>query len=322
MTQDHPAPASRQLAAHDPVLPFGGPTQPISAPDSGVPYTQVLRGRGFWPVRSWFGLAFALFGYALIVPLVNQGLVWLFWLFQGRPGSYTEYFGRARGYEMPLGLVAGHVALAMLIPISLAMVALWHRRPGSFLGSVQPGMRWRYLLLALPVAALILNVVLWVDAGSVPQFSVPDGWWWWVLAIVVFSPLQAAGEEFFFRGYLLQGIGSLSRHKWVGIVASAFVFAMFHGVQNVWLFVDRFAFGLLAALLVVLTGGLEAAIAAHVANNVFAFGYAVFSGSVASTRAVQSIGPKEALVDVLGFALVALATWWLGRRLKVATTTP
>lgn len=285
-------------------------------------YTQVLRGRGYLPVRTWFGLAFALFGYALIVPLVNQGLIGIFWALWGKGEEFGDYFARATAYEMPQGLVAGHLALATLTLIAMAMVVFWHRRPAKFVSSVHPGLRWRYLLVCLPVAALILNIVLWVGQGAIPEFSAPDGWWWWVLAIVIFSPLQAAGEEYFFRGYLLQGIGSLSQHRWVGIVASALVFALFHGVQNLWLFVDRFAFGLLAAFLVVVTGGLEAAIAAHVANNVFAFGYAVFTGSVASTRALQQIGPMQALMDVVGFALVGLACWGLGRKMRVATTTP
>lgn len=317
-----PASPRQDLPVHDAALPFGGSRQPIRAPQGAVPYTEVLRGPGFLPVRSWFGLAFALFGYALVVPLVNQLLVWVFWLIWGRGDDFAAYFARARTYEMPLGLVAGHVALSMLTLIAMVMVVFWHRRPRTFLSSVQPGLRWRYLLLCLPIAAVILNAVLWIGQGSVPEFTAPDGWWWWVLAIVVFSPLQAAGEEYFFRGYLLQGIGSLSKHRMVGIVASALVFALFHGVQNMWLFVDRFAFGLLAAFLVVVTGGLEAAIAAHVANNVFAFGYAVFTGSVAGTRAVQQIGPLQAAMDVLGFGLVALACWGLGKKLRVATLTP
>ncbi|MGD8213899.1 lysostaphin resistance A-like protein [Aestuariimicrobium sp. Y1814] len=317
-----PARPPADLPPHDPVIALGGSRQPIRPPESGVAYSAVLRGPDHWPVRSWFGLAFALFGYALVVPIVNQLLNGLFWLIWGQGATFGQWFARATAYEMPQGLVAGHLALATLIPISMVMVVGWHRRPRQFLSSVQPGLRWRYLLLCLPIAAVLLNLVLWIGQGSIPEFSAPHGWWWWVLVIVLCSPLQAAGEEYFFRGYLLQGIGSLSRHRWVGIVASALVFALFHGVQNIWLFIDRFAFGLLAALLVVITGGLEAAIAAHVANNVFAFGYAVFTGSVAGTRAVQAIGPTQALMDVAGFALVALACWWLGRRLKVATTTP
>ena len=49
------------------------------------------------------------------------------------------------------------------------------------------------------------------------------------------------------------------------------VFALLHGTQNLPLFADRLVFGLLAGLLVWRTGGLEAGIAAHVINNVFAY---------------------------------------------------
>ncbi|RYJ05480.1 MAG: CPBP family intramembrane metalloprotease, partial [Actinomycetales bacterium] len=46
---------------------------------------------------------------------------------------------------------------------------------------------------------------------------------------------------------------------------------------------DRLAFGLVAGMLVVLTGGLEAGIAMHVLNNWLAFGLALAFGDMAST---------------------------------------
>jgi hypothetical protein len=73
--------------------------------------------------------------------------------------------------------------------------------------------------------------------------------------IVLTSPIQAAAEEIFFRGYLLQALGSLVARPWFGVIASSVVFALLHGTQNVPLFVDRLAFGLLAGLLVWRTGG-------------------------------------------------------------------
>ena len=79
--------------------------------------------------------------------------------------------------------------------------------------------------------------------------------------IVLTSPLQAVAEEIFFRGYLLQALGSLVANPWFGVVVSAVMFALLHGMQNPALFVDRLAFGLLAAILVWRTGGLEAGIA-------------------------------------------------------------
>ena len=71
------------------------------------------------------------------------------------------------------------------------------------------------------------------------------------------------------------------------MVVSSVVFALLHGTQNLPLFVDRLAFGLLAAVLVWRTGGLEAGIAAHVINNVFAYSVAGLTTSVAALKAIK-----------------------------------
>ena len=94
-------------------------------------------------------------------------------------------------------------------------------------------------------------------------------------------------EEVFFRGYLLQALGSLVAQPWFGVVVSAVVFALLHGTQNLPLFVDRLAFGLLAGVLVWRTGGLEAGIAAHVVNNVFAYVIAGLTTSIAALKAIS-----------------------------------
>ena len=94
--------------------------------------------------------------------------------------------------------------------------------------------------------------------------------------VALLTPLQAAGEEYAFRGYLMQAFGGLFRSRWVAVVASAFLFGLAHGLgQSAPIFFDRFAFGLVAGALVVLTGGLEAGIAMHVLNNWLAFGLAL-----------------------------------------------
>ena len=55
----------------------------------------------------------------------------------------------------------------------------------------------------------------------------------------------------------------------------ATLFALAHGAQDAPIFIDRFAFGLVAGILVITTGGLEAGIAMHVLNNFLAFGVAL-----------------------------------------------
>ena len=95
-----------------------------------------------------------------------------------------------------------------------------------------------------------------------------------------------------------------------------------HGTQNAWLFADRFAFGLLAGWLVIVTGGIEAGVAAHVVNNLFAFGYAVFLGGVSQARGMTAMSWVDAAWDVGGFLTIALAGWWIGSLMRVARRTP
>lgn len=270
------------------------------------------------------GVMLGILGYALFVPTIATLVLRLTWLLRGRP-PFDDYRAAAMAYEFPEGLVASHLGLAFLIVIAVVLVRYLHGRSPVWLVSVQPGFRWRYLVICLIVAVVVLNGVMWGSfllLGGPAFQSAQPGWPWFLLVILVFSPLQAAAEEFFFRGYILQAIGSGSGSAWIGIVGSALLFAMFHGVQNPALFVDRLAFGLLAGWLVLRTGGLEAGIGAHIANNLFAFGYAIFTGGVAATKAVTEIGWDKAAVDVLGFGLFALAAAWVGTRLNVATRTP
>ena len=69
---------------------------------------------------------------------------------------------------------------------------------------------------------------------------------------------------------------------WWRSLVPAVLFALAHGLgQSVPIFFDRLAFGLVAGLLVVLTGGLEAGIAMHVLNNWVAFGLTLAFGDMA-----------------------------------------
>ena len=179
------------------------------------------------------------------------------------------------------------------------------------------------------VAVVVLNLTqLLVRGGVNAHYIVPRHWWAWLLAIIITSPFQAIAEEMFFRGYLMNVISGLSVNlpekagRWTSVVVSALVFAFMHGTQNAWLFADRFAFGLLAGWLVIVTGGLEAGVAAHVVNNLFAFGYAVFLGGVSQARGMTAMSWVDAAWDVGGFLTIALAGWWIGSLMRVARRTP
>jgi len=289
-------------------------------PGPELRYPVALRGED--PVKLVMGLLGAFLAFLAVVQLLAQAVLGVGWLFRGQP-NFEDYRSRALAYELPDGILASHLGIACLLLFVLLIQRYWHGRKVGWVISVQPGGRWRYLLICLVLAAVVLNIVMWLMRGGnmAWQAAQPD-WMVYLVLILITSPLQAAAEEFFFRGYLQQAIGSLAGRAWVGILCSALVFAFFHGHQNIALFAHRFGFGLIAGILVWATGGLEAAIAVHVANNVFAFGYALFTGGVAALKATSEISWEAACSDLAGFAVFGAAAWWIGRRMHVATLTP
>ncbi|WP_375431925.1 lysostaphin resistance A-like protein [uncultured Friedmanniella sp.] len=291
-------------------------------PPDGATYPQTLRGPGYLWWRSAVGVVMGLALFYLLTGVVSQVVVAIGYAFGGHSTTWAAYYRSAYAFEKPVGMLGTNLGLATMIPITWAVLAVLHRVRPRWLASVQPGIRWRYLLICLGVALVSLlgvQLLSQVVSGFLP-IRPQAGFWGFLVVIVLTSPIQAAAEEIFFRGYLMQALGSLGRGPWVGIIGSSVVFALLHGTQNLPLFVDRLAFGLLAAVLVWRTGGLEAGIAAHVVNNVLAFLLAGLTTSIASLRAIQSIGWSDAAFDVGSFALFAVLAYVTFRLLRLRHT--
>jgi uncharacterized protein len=186
----------------------------------------------------------------------------------------------------PLTLAYLLITLASAIAVAWFVIRAIHGLRPRWLASVRPRIRWRFLLacFGLSLVALVLTLVLSaVIPGQVEGQEItgdPNPWNAtlrdFVLVIVLLVPLQAAGEEYAFRGYLTQAFGGLFHSRFAAVVGPAILFALAHGAtQSFPIFFDRLAFGIVAGVLVILTGGLEAGIAFHVLNNWLAFGIAV-----------------------------------------------
>jgi hypothetical protein len=255
----------------------------------------------------------------LVVPALVQGLDALHYLRQLANGSIVT----------PVVLAYINVTLALLIPLCWLIVRYVHYLRPRWLASVRPGMRWgllgRCVAIAVGLSVVQLGVVAaLLPAGSEPSASqVPVTERLLALAIVVVTtPLQSAGEEYFFRGYLGQAIGALVRTPLVPILATSLLFAAAHGSQDAPLFCDRLAFGLIAGWLVWRTGGLEAGIAMHAVNNLLALGIAISAGLLSETLVVTGTSWVVALVDIaLLVTFAAVVDGWC-RRSGVRVKTP
>jgi len=265
---------------------------------------------------------------------VLTGLFGVFLLVTSRDSH--EIAARLSGDPVtPVFLAYVNLGWALAIPaVLLVALLLHHQRPG-LVASVAGRLRWGWLAICLGIAFVALALAVAVSgmlpdqgAGTIDTDGGVNPWTSavrdFLLVIVLLTPLQAAGEEYVFRGYLAQAFGGLASRlgAWasatVAVVVPAALFALAHGLgQDLPIFFDRFAFGVVAGLLVVLTGGLEAGIAMHVLNNFVAFGLALAFGDM--TEALQpSDGTWWAvpvtLVQSVGYLLLAV---WTARRLGV-----
>jgi membrane protease YdiL (CAAX protease family) len=271
------------------------------------------------PAVRFFGvlaIVLGLVGYSIASSSVNLGIEWLGWAIEGRSGAFSDYAVRATAFETVWGLVAANLGIGSAILIVAGLLRLLHRRRAIWLWSVSPGVRWRFLLACF-LAGLVVLVGLQFILSGVPVLKPQNGIAGFVVAILVTSPIQAAAEEVFFRGYLTQALGLVSRRQWFPVVGSALMFALFHGVQNPPLFFHRFSFGFIMGALVWRTGGLEASIGVHVANNLGAFLWAALTSSVAQARAVQELTWLSAVEEIAGFAVFAAVAWWIAGRMRV-----
>jgi membrane protease YdiL (CAAX protease family) len=167
-------------------------------------------------------------------------------------------------------MLALNLGLALLIPTSALTYWALYRRSPQWLGSLRPGLRGRWLLACAGMAAavwVLLMAIATAGAAAERDSPIDSAVVWFLVVVLLTTPLQAAGEEFLFRGLILQGLGSTRLPTWACCVVSAALFATAHGQFDPPLFADRFVIGVVFAFLVVKTGGLEASIAVHAVKN-------------------------------------------------------
>jgi uncharacterized protein len=329
--------------------PYGQP--PVRRPwaveaPPGTPYHQLART----PVQRWWRPivgtgAILLAGLGALMPIM---LVWILLkaLISGMSVRLiAEFAGEEKGPLLrdPNALL-GFTLLSVAVFLPFILLAAWvfqRRRPGS-LSSVTGRLRLRWLLICAGLSVLtsvVSFVCAWLASLAVHR-PVPQGssWVGWgafavpLLIVVLLVPFQASAEEYFFRGWLLQAIGSCTletrtgrvartlstafRTPWPAICISGLAFVSVHGYTG-WGVLAIFGFAAITGWLTVRTGGLEAAIAIHVVNNMVAF---LLPAAVGRLSLEQGAIPwPYVLADLAPLLLYAVVVDRLARRRELET---
>jgi len=131
------------------------------------------------------------------------------------------------------------------------------------------------------------------------------------LLIFIFTPIQTSAEELFFRGYLLQAWGHVLKNP-VGLALINGILFMLPHLANpevasgpVLLALYYFGIGAFFAFITLRDNGLELAIGAHAANNMYAAIFANYTDSVLPTDSIFTVTELDPLFGLLSFAVIA-----------------
>jgi membrane protease YdiL (CAAX protease family) len=227
----------------------------------------------------------------------------------------------ARPWTLLFGL--GSIILVLpLVPVALRIAGIRPAGPRvSILHSVLFRLRWRWLLVAFVPAAVVwiatfagqigiglaLGDQLLPFSTDVPTYLVS------LLIVLLLVPVQAATEEYLYRGVLLQSVGAWVGWAPVTIVVSAVLFGFSHA-YDAWGILTVMVMGVGFGVVTVRTGGLEAGIAMHTVNNVAAFAV-MGTGMFGPTGMTEDTGgPVGFIAQVVTVALWVAGVEWFARR--------
>jgi len=298
-----PPPAAAPGRPPRPVTPPGAPPY-----DTPQPYELLMRARDWAWWRPLLGLVlftvlYGVAGVVLVIVVLVTGVV--------------PDLAMLDLTDVAVLLVT-NLSLIVAIPIVWLCWLVPHGLGIGWSSSVLGRLRWRLFLpwtwralatlgVAVAVSLLIAVAVTGVDVtGPGPSFP------WMLLVVLTTTPLQAAAEEYVFRGYLSQTIAGWIGRAGVGAavaaVVSAALFSAAHAPPDFQTFLYRFAIGLALSAAAWLTGGLEASIALHAVNNVVIF---LLAGALGDRAAAAEpggiVGWGTSLLGILGMA--AFVAW-------------
>lgn len=288
---------------------------------SELPYHRLShvnpRARWFTPVLE--GLLIA--GIYFVLLLIVSFALLAFAVMLRVPYDYLSDLQRiyANVFKTPLVFVALLITIIPVIPAIFIARLITNFKPLGLIHSIAGRMRWSYLGVFLGFGFLIFglyNVGNLVLAGSLTtQNSVhplnSGMFWLYIVLILLIVPFQCYAEELLFRGYLMQTVGRWLKNPVWAIIIPAPIFMVLHG-YGLWGLLSVLTMALIAGFLCWYTGGLEAGIGLHIANNVsiFIFGLLGLADPFDANREAQALDFVQALILQLAFAgLVCMYTY-------------
>ena len=206
-----------------------------------------------------------------------------------------------------LGVVIALGSVACMIPAVALAALIVKDRPFSSYSSSRGGFNWGAYFKYLVVSFVVFGALMAVFSLVSPDTSGDGANKFTIVGFIVLAVLvlfQGAGEEYVFRGLIMQTIGSWTKLPVLAIVASSLLFAVAHS-YNIYGIIAVFVDGLVFAIIAWYTKGLEVSCAAHGAHNFLVLAMTGFGFAGADSGGIEAL-MQVIIMEVVFVAIVIL----------------
>ena len=174
----------------------------------------------------------------------------------------------------------------MLISFAVGFAGLYvvvrflHKQSWRSLTTARSQIDWKRIAFAFLMWTVVSGLFIVIDIALRPDDYVFnfDLWPFVILLViaVIFIPLQTSFEEYFMRGYLLQGLGVWTGNRWMPLLMTSVFFGILHifnpevSKLGYGILVFYIGTGLFLGIITLMDDGLELALGFHAANNLTA----------------------------------------------------
>ena len=191
--------------------------------------------------------------------------------------DYKEFIAKIG--EIPF-LIIMISQFAFFLFVLFLIVKLIHNQKITSFTTSRKKIDFKRFFFAFGVLGFFLIIMTLIQFKFFPQDFVwnfkPLPFFSLVIVCFLLLPLQTSFEEYFFRGYLLQGLGIICKNKWFPLLFTSVMFGLMH-IANPEIeklgygFLSMYiAIGIIFGITTLMDEGLELALGMHASNNIFA----------------------------------------------------
>jgi len=190
------------------------------------------------------------------------------------------------------------------------VVKYMHRQSFIQLTTSRKKVDWGRVFFGFGLIAVLTIVMTGLDYYSNPedyvlQFEMVP---FLIMAAIclIFIPIQTSFEEYFFRGYLMQGIGIAAKNKWLPLIITSVIFGGLHffnpevdKMGNI-IMIYYIGTGFFLGIMTLMDDGMELALGFHAGNNLMAALLVTADWTVFQTNSIlKDISEPAAGIDVI-----------------------